>query len=104
MRIVATERWPQIYRKNHNAQLSIKDIHEPFCGTLDPDNRWELLAELIPCKELEEAYGPKFVANGPTLLSSFSRAPEYVLHASSASHPSHAKSPCAALDLAAVTL
>ena len=28
----------------------------PFCGTLDPDNRWVLLAELIPWHELEEAY------------------------------------------------
>ena len=35
----------------------------PFGGTLDPDNRWVLLAELIPCQELEEAYAPQFSAN-----------------------------------------
>ena len=32
-------------------------------GTLDPDNRWVLLAELIPWQELEEAYAPQFSAN-----------------------------------------
>jgi hypothetical protein len=45
-----------MYRKNHNGQLSIKEFHVPFCGTLDPDNRWVQLAELIPWQELEEAY------------------------------------------------
>jgi hypothetical protein len=52
-----------MYRKNHNGQLSIKEFHVPFCGTLDPDNRWVLLAELIPWQELEEAYAPQFSAN-----------------------------------------
>jgi hypothetical protein len=35
----------------------------PFGGTLDPDNRWMLLAELIPWQEREEAYVPQFSAN-----------------------------------------
>lgn len=35
----------------------------PFGGTLDPDNRWVLLAELIRWQELEEAYAPQFSAN-----------------------------------------
>ncbi len=32
----------QMYRKHHNGQLSIKEFHVPFGGTLDPDNRWVL--------------------------------------------------------------
>ena len=52
-----------MYRKHHNGQLSIKEFHVPFCGTLDPENRWVLLAELIPWQELEEAYAPQFSAN-----------------------------------------
>jgi len=34
-----------------------------FCGTLDPDNRWVLLAELIPWQELEEAFAHQFSVN-----------------------------------------
>jgi hypothetical protein len=52
-----------MYRKQHNGQLSIKDFHVPFGGTLDPDNRWVRLAELIPWQELEEAYALQFSTN-----------------------------------------
>lgn len=52
-----------MYRQHHNGQLSIKEFHVPFCGTLDPDNRWVQLAELIPWQELEETYAPQFSAN-----------------------------------------
>jgi len=52
-----------MYRKQHSGQLSIKEFYVSFCGTLDPDNRWVLLAELIPWQELEEAYTPQFSAN-----------------------------------------
>ena len=52
-----------MYRTQHNGQLSIKDFYVPFGGTLDSENRWVLLAELIPWKELEEAYAPQFTAN-----------------------------------------
>jgi IS5 family transposase len=52
-----------MYRKQHNGQLSVKDFHVPFWGTLDPDNRWVLLAVLIPWQKLEEAYAPQFSAN-----------------------------------------
>ena len=31
-----------MYLTQHNGQLSIKDFHVPFGGTLDPDNRWVL--------------------------------------------------------------
>ena len=52
-----------MYRKQHNGQLSVKDFHVPFWGTLDSDNRWVLLAVLIPWQKLEEAYAPQFSAN-----------------------------------------
>ena len=52
-----------MYRKQNNGQLSIKDFHVPFCDTLDPDNRWVRLAELIPWQELKKAYAPQFSAN-----------------------------------------
>ena len=29
-----------MYRKHHNGQLSIEEIHVPFGGTLVPENRW----------------------------------------------------------------
>ena len=49
-----------MYRKLHNGQLSIKDFHVPFGGTLDSDNRWGLFSSLIPWEELEETYAPQF--------------------------------------------
>ncbi|MCF8141906.1 MAG: hypothetical protein K9J75_12515 [Cyanobium usitatum Tobar12.5m-G36] len=53
-------RAPQMYRKLHNGQLSIKDFHVPFGGTLDTDNRWVIFSSLIPWDELEETYAPQF--------------------------------------------
>jgi hypothetical protein len=52
-----------MYRKQHIGQLSIEDFHVPFGGTLDPGNRWVLLADLIPWQEMEEAYAPQFSVN-----------------------------------------
>ena len=49
-----------MYRKLHNGQLSIKDFHVPFGGTLDTDNRWVIFSSLMPWEELEEAYAPQF--------------------------------------------
>ena len=43
-----------------NRQLSIQHFHVPFGGRLDHENRWVLLAELVPWQELEEAYAPQF--------------------------------------------
>ena len=36
-----------MYRKQHHGQLSIEAFHLPFGGTLDPVNRWVLLAQLL---------------------------------------------------------
>lgn len=52
-----------MYRKQYIRQLSIEDFHVPFGGTLDPGNRWVLLAELIPWQEMEDAYAPQFSVN-----------------------------------------
>jgi IS5 family transposase len=49
-----------MYREQHNGQLSIEDFHVPFGDTLYPENRWVLLAELIPWQELEKTYTPQF--------------------------------------------
>jgi IS5 family transposase len=49
-----------MYRKQHNGQLSIEEIHLPFDGTLGPENRWVLLSSLMPWEELEKAYAPQF--------------------------------------------
>jgi hypothetical protein len=50
-------------RKQHNGQLSSKELHVLFGGSLDPDNRWVQLAELFPWQELEETYAPQFSVN-----------------------------------------
>jgi hypothetical protein len=37
-----------MYQKQHNGQLLIEKFHVPFGGTLDPEKRWVLNAELLP--------------------------------------------------------
>jgi hypothetical protein len=49
-----------MYRKQHNGQLSIEEFHMPFGGKLDPENRWVQLSALMPWKELDETYAPRF--------------------------------------------
>ena len=49
-----------MYRILHNGQLSIKDFHVPFGGTLDADNRWVIVSSLMPWEELEETSAPQF--------------------------------------------
>ena len=51
-----------MYRRRNNGQISIKEFHLPFGGTLDPENRWVQLEELMPWGELEEAYALQFSA------------------------------------------
>ncbi|QPN67087.1 transposase [Synechococcus sp. CBW1006] len=49
-----------MYRRHNNGQISIKEFHLPFGGTLDPENRWVQLEGLIPWDELEETYATQF--------------------------------------------
>jgi IS5 family transposase len=51
-----------MYRKQHNGQLCIEEFHLPFGGTLDPENCWVVLSQLIPWQELEATYAPQFSA------------------------------------------
>jgi len=49
-----------MYRKHHNGWLAIEELHMPFCGTIDPKNRWVLFATLLPSDEIEKVYAPQF--------------------------------------------
>jgi hypothetical protein len=54
-----SSRLQQMYRRCNNGQISIEEFHLPFGGTLDPENRWVQLEDLIPWDELEATYGPR---------------------------------------------
>ena len=51
-----------MYVFQHTGQLSIEQFHSPFGGKLDPNNRWVLLANVIPWEPLESLYAPLFNA------------------------------------------
>lgn len=51
-----------MYRKQHIGQLTINGFHVHFWGSLYPDNRLVLLAELIPWQKKEDTYAPQFSA------------------------------------------
>jgi hypothetical protein len=51
-----------MYRKRSNGQISIEEFHLPFGGSLDPDNRWVQLDELMPWEHIEEVYAAQFNA------------------------------------------
>ena len=44
----------------HRDQLSFEDFFQPFGGRLSDDNRWIMLAELIPWEDLEDDYAAQF--------------------------------------------
>jgi IS5 family transposase len=46
----------------HTDQRSIEQFHAPFGGKLDPNNRWLLLAKLIPGEPLESLDASLFSA------------------------------------------
>ena len=45
-----------MYRSSSRGQLEFPNFYLPFSGHLDPDNRWIVLARLIPWKLAEEIY------------------------------------------------
>jgi len=49
-----------MYRKDNPNQLTFEDFYLPFGGHLRRDNRWVILAEQIPWRQIEEAYGEQF--------------------------------------------
>ena len=49
-----------MYRKADKAQMSIEGFFTPFGGTLDENNRWVKLAELMPWDLIEDLYAENF--------------------------------------------
>ena len=49
-----------MYRKVEDAPRQAEDFELPFEGKLSPDNRWVIMAKLVPWDEFEEEYAKKF--------------------------------------------
>ncbi len=50
----------QMYRKTNQPELTPDNFELPFSGKLSLDNRWIIMAELIPWLEFEVEYAEKF--------------------------------------------
>ena len=50
----------QMYRKSNQPELTPENFEMPFSGKLSSDNRWVIMAELIPWAEFESEYAEKF--------------------------------------------
>ncbi len=49
-----------MYQKDNPHQLSFENFYLPFGGHLRGDNRWVILADQIPWRQIEDAYGELF--------------------------------------------
>ena len=49
-----------MYRKSESAKIEAEDFVLPFEGQLSEDNRWVIMAELIPWAEFEDEYARLF--------------------------------------------
>ena len=49
-----------MYRKSNQSSITPENFELPFSEKLSPDNRWVIMAELIPWSEFEEKYAEKF--------------------------------------------
>ncbi|MHC5827402.1 MAG: IS5/IS1182 family transposase, partial [Nostoc sp.] len=49
-----------MYRKQEQNPISPENFEFPFSGKLSSDNRWIILANLIPWAEFEEEYSSGF--------------------------------------------
>ncbi len=49
-----------MYRKADQSELTPENFELPFSGRLSPDNRWVIMANLIPWSEFESEYAEKF--------------------------------------------
>ncbi|MBW4671980.1 MAG: hypothetical protein KME60_32290 [Cyanomargarita calcarea GSE-NOS-MK-12-04C] len=56
--VTSTQEWALVamYRKQGQAITSPENFELPFSGKLSSDNRWVILANLIPWAEFEEEY------------------------------------------------
>ncbi len=49
-----------MYRKSHQSDLTPEKFELPFEGKLSSENRWVIMADLIPWSEFEEEYAENF--------------------------------------------
>ena len=49
-----------MYRKSNQSELTPENFELPFAEKLSSDNRWVIMAELIPWSEFEEEYAENF--------------------------------------------
>jgi hypothetical protein len=54
-----------MYRKTPDNQLAFEDFYLPFGGKLRSDNRWVLLASMVPWELAETFYAQQFSKSGP---------------------------------------
>ena len=52
-----------MYRKRDRGQMTIEDFIPPFGGKLDPENRWIIMAKIMPWDMIEDIYSQKFKAD-----------------------------------------
>ncbi len=50
----------QMYRQSNRSKLTPENFELPVAMQLSPDNRWVIMAELIPWGEFEAEYAEKF--------------------------------------------
>ncbi|NQE38579.1 hypothetical protein E5S67_06364 [Microcoleus sp. IPMA8] len=60
-----------MYRKVEQAPSSTEDFELPFGGKLAEDNRWVMLAQLIPWVEFEQEYAQNFETEAGPPAKSF---------------------------------
>ncbi|WP_372743768.1 hypothetical protein [Nostoc sp. C052] len=49
-----------MYRKEESTPIAVEKFELPFEGKLSEDNRWVMMANLIPWKEFESEYSSLF--------------------------------------------
>ncbi len=53
---------PTMYRKVGQPEIAPENFQLPFNGQLSPDNRWVVMASLIPWEKFEDEYAILFSA------------------------------------------
>ena len=63
-----------MYSKSSQSQISASNFLLPFEGKLSPDNRWVIMADLIPWSEFESEYASLFSSETGAPAKSFRMA------------------------------